>query len=117
MSRLRGWWDSARAFADGLRSALKFAETGRGEMKANRLGVDGVVLNQEQRLALEMMRDGGNVFLTGRAGTGKSTVVHAYAREAKDVALLAPTGIAALNIGGSTIRDVNEADYSPHIKD
>lgn len=70
---------------------------------ANRLGVDGVVLNQEQRLALEMMRDGGNVFLTGRAGTGKSTVVHAYAREAKDVALLAPTGIAALNIGGSTI--------------
>jgi len=45
-----------------------------------------------------------NVFLTGKAGTGKSTFLH-YFREntAKKIAVLAPTGVAALNVSGQTI--------------
>jgi ATP-dependent DNA helicase PIF1 len=50
---------------------------------------------------------GGNVFLTGQAGTGKSTLLKRYLEEAvklgKRVAVTAPTGIAALNIGGTTV--------------
>ena len=50
---------------------------------------------------------GGNVFLTGQAGTGKSTLLRKYLEEAtkkgKRVAITAPTGIAALNIGGTTV--------------
>jgi ATP-dependent DNA helicase PIF1 len=45
-----------------------------------------------------------NVFVTGRAGTGKSTLLRRFCEAAtKNVVKLAPTGVAALNIGGSTI--------------
>lgn len=45
-----------------------------------------------------------NLFLTGKAGTGKSTFLH-YFREhsAKKIAVVAPTGVAALNVTGATI--------------
>lgn len=45
-----------------------------------------------------------NVFLTGKAGTGKSTFLK-YFREntSKKIAVVAPTGIAALNVGAQTI--------------
>lgn len=44
------------------------------------------------------------VFLTGKAGTGKTTFIH-YFREKtnKRIAVVAPTGVAALNISGQTI--------------
>lgn len=46
----------------------------------------------------------GNVFLTGQAGTGKSTLLRQFLDStAMDVAVTAPTGIAALNIGGTTV--------------
>lgn len=46
----------------------------------------------------------GNVFLTGRAGTGKTTLLRQFLRDAGDTAVvLAPTGIAAMNAGGQTI--------------
>ena len=45
-----------------------------------------------------------NVFLTGRAGTGKSTLVKQFhATTKRQVAIVAPTGTAALNAGGVTI--------------
>lgn len=46
----------------------------------------------------------GNVFLTGRAGTGKTTLLRKYLFDAGEQAIvLAPTGIAAMNAGGQTI--------------
>ncbi|MBI1301888.1 MAG: AAA family ATPase, partial [Alphaproteobacteria bacterium] len=64
-----------------------------------------------------------NVFLTGKAGTGKSTFLH-YFREntAKKIAVVAPTGVAALNVSGQTIHSffrlkpafVNIADIKPN---
>jgi ATP-dependent exoDNAse (exonuclease V) alpha subunit len=42
------------------------------------------------------------VFITGRAGTGKSTLIQQL-RTMENVAVCAPTGIAALNCGGSTL--------------
>jgi len=45
-----------------------------------------------------------HVFVTGRAGTGKSTLLNYFkANTARQVAVLAPTGVAALNVGGQTI--------------
>src|SRR5512147_573499 len=45
-----------------------------------------------------------HVFLTGRAGTGKSTLLQYFrSSTSKNVAVLAPTGVAAVNIKGQTI--------------
>jgi ABC-type cobalamin/Fe3+-siderophores transport system ATPase subunit len=57
-----------------------------------------------QRQALELMLTGGNVFLTGKAGTGKSTVLKLFKEHAPEgTVFLAPTGLAAVSIEGSTI--------------
>ena len=46
----------------------------------------------------------GNLFLTGRAGTGKTTMLRRFIAEAGDSAIvLAPTGVAAMNAGGQTL--------------
>ena len=46
----------------------------------------------------------GNLFLTGRAGTGKTTLLRRFMADAGDTALvLAPTGVAAMNAGGQTL--------------
>ena len=45
-----------------------------------------------------------SIFLTGKAGTGKSTVIKKFIAETgKNVVILAPTGIAAVTVGGQTI--------------
>jgi len=63
-----------------------------------------IKLSDEQLQTIELLTQlqGGFTFLTGKAGTGKSTVIKEYIKENKSV-VLAPTGIAAVNIGGETI--------------
>ena len=70
-----------------------------------RLSVDGIELNREFRNVLSIIEGSNdNLFLTGRAGAGKSTLL-AYLKSitSKRIAILAPTGVAALNVGGQTI--------------
>ena len=63
-----------------------------------------IKLAPEQKRALDLMLSGKNVFLTGKAGTGKSTAVDGFRKACKNgCVFLAPTGIAAININGSTI--------------
>lgn len=60
-----------------------------------------------QSQALDILKMGKNVFLTGPAGSGKTHVINAYVdylkKHAVDVAVTASTGIAATHIGGMTI--------------
>ena len=61
-------------------------------------------LTDEQQSALDAMMAGRNVFLTGEAGTGKSTVLKEFRKQCdRACAVLAPTGVAAINVGGATI--------------
>lgn len=46
---------------------------------------------------------GSNIFLSGKAGTGKSFIVMEVIKQLKNVVCVAPTGISAQNIGGATI--------------
>ena len=62
-------------------------------------------LSADFKHALDLIeKKGANLFVTGRAGTGKSTLLQLFRRSTrKKVAVVAPTGIAALNVGGQTI--------------
>lgn len=66
------------------------------------------MLNREQKKALDAMLSGCNVFLSGGAGTGKSYLIRSFLKAVtnkrrKKVLLCAPTGVAAVNIGGVTL--------------
>lgn len=70
-----------------------------------RLDITKIELNPEFLQALAVMQDTDrHVFVTGRAGTGKSTLLQYFrANTIKNIAVLAPTGVAAVNIKGQTI--------------
>jgi ATP-dependent exoDNAse (exonuclease V) alpha subunit len=72
-------------------------------MKA--LKSNGIEFNEMFLQAMQIMENTvRNVFVTGRAGTGKSTLLQ-YFRDntQKNIAVLAPTGVAAVNVKGQTI--------------
>jgi tetratricopeptide (TPR) repeat protein len=55
-----------------------------------------------------------SLFLTGKAGTGKSTFLHyVCATTKKKYVVLAPTGIAAINVGGSTLHSFFKLPFFP----
>ncbi len=59
-----------------------------------------------------------SVFLTGRAGTGKSTFLkYVCAHTRKKYVVLAPTGIAAINVGGSTLHSFFKLPFHPLVPD
>jgi ATP-dependent DNA helicase PIF1 len=65
----------------------------------------GVTPTPEYEAAIAYLRQpGGHLFITGRAGSGKSTLLRCI-RDLipEDMVVLAPTGLAAVNVGGQTI--------------
>lgn len=73
--------------------------------------------NKELELVWHLVEStGANVFLTGKAGTGKTTFLRKF-REAtrKRAVVLAPTGIAAINAGGSTLHSFFQLPFGPFI--
>lgn len=74
-------------------------------------------LNPEFQRALDLMNSGKNVFVTGRAGTGKSTLLSYFRTQTKrKTIVLAPTGVAAINVQGQTIHSFFgfKPDITPH---
>lgn len=73
--------------------------------------------NQEFQLALDFINNTPrHVFLTGKAGTGKTTFLR-FLREHSDKKLLvaAPTGVAAINAGGVTLHSLFQLPFEPYI--
>src|SRR5436190_12972973 len=73
--------------------------------------------NEMFQLAVELVNQSSrNIFLTGKAGTGKTTFLK-YIREncPKQIAVVAPTGVAAINAGGVTIHSFFQLPLSPFI--
>ena len=73
--------------------------------------------NAELRTAWEFVeKTGKSVFLTGKAGTGKTTFLKKVVAESKKrVVVVAPTGIAAINAGGVTIHSFFQLPLHPFI--
>ena len=67
-------------------------------------------LNEEQEKVFYSFKKGANIFLCGKGGSGKSFltryIIDYCKKSNKSVLICAPTGIAALNIGGSTVHRV-----------
>ena len=65
----------------------------------------GLDFNSQFKKAIELMEGSQkNLFITGRAGTGKSTLLNYFQKTTtKRHVVLAPTGVAAINVGGQTI--------------
>jgi len=75
------------------------------------------VTNQELQLAFNYVRyTNCNIFLTGKAGTGKTTFLHDLKRTSpKRMIVVAPTGVAAINAGGVTLHSFFQLPFHPYV--
>ena len=73
--------------------------------------------NPELELAFEYVRaTSTSIFLTGKAGSGKTTFLHKVKAESgKRFVVLAPTGVAAINAGGMTIHSFFQLPFGLHL--
>jgi len=71
-------------------------------------------LGDEQLSAFNLLENTKrNFFITGRAGTGKSVLLRHFVRHtSKKVIVLAPTGVAAINVHGQTLHSFFAFDHS-----
>ena len=74
-------------------------------------------VNEQLELAWQFVeRTGVNVFLTGKAGTGKTTFLRRLKeRSPKRMIVVAPTGVAAINAGGVTIHSFFQFPLAPYV--
>lgn len=75
--------------------------------------------NPELQLAWQFIENTGtHLFLTGKAGTGKTTFLRRLREQTpKRMVVLAPTGIAAINAGGVTIHSFFQISFAPFVPD
>lgn len=75
--------------------------------------------NNELRNAWDFVENTGrSIFLTGKAGTGKTTFLKTVVeRSRKRLIVVAPTGVAAINAGGVTIHSFFQLPFSPFVPD
>ena len=75
------------------------------------------VINHDLQLAFDFVKyTNRNIFLTGKAGTGKTTFLHNLKKTSpKRMIVVAPTGVAAINAGGVTIHSFFQLPFHPYI--
>jgi len=73
--------------------------------------------NPQLKLAHDFVKfTGENIFLTGKAGTGKTTFLHSLrASSPKRMIITAPTGVAAINAGGVTLHSFFQLPFGPQL--
>ena len=73
--------------------------------------------NQELRRAWDFVEHTGrSIFLTGKAGTGKTTFLRTVVEQSKKRSIVvAPTGVAAINAGGVTIHSFFQLPFTPYV--
>jgi hypothetical protein len=75
--------------------------------------------NPQLKLAFDFLEyTDKNIFLTGKAGTGKTTFLHNLKNKSlKRMIVVAPTGVAAINAGGVTIHSFFQISFGPQVPD
>lgn len=74
-------------------------------------------INAEFKLASEyVLNTSKNIFLTGKAGTGKTTFLRYIKQQTrKNTVIVAPTGVAAINAGGVTMHSFFQLPFIPFV--
>lgn len=77
-------------------------------LNEKQLDISDITLSDEQNKIFEILENSfDNVFVTGKAGTGKSILLQYFKKKSfKKLVVCAPTGVAAINIGGQTIHSL-----------
>lgn len=75
------------------------------------------IYNAQLELAFDFVQfTNKNIFLTGKAGTGKTTFLHNLKlKSPKRMIVVAPTGVAAINAGGVTIHSFFQLPFGPYV--
>lgn len=78
------------------------------KINLNQIDISDITLSSEQQNLFDKIENSSNhFFITGKAGTGKSVLLQFFKQKsAKKVVVCAPTGVAALNVGGQTIHSL-----------
>jgi hypothetical protein len=76
-----------------------------------------IVTNHDLQLAFDFVKyTNRNIFLTGKAGTGKTTFLRDLKKlSPKRMVVVAPTGVAAINAGGVTIHSFFQLPFHPYV--
>lgn len=112
-----GWWFLSRIRSNGATTRVTYTDTNTGQQTTvarkirqpqNRVEIEkpkDFEITEEIRAVLDTLENtNANLFLTGKAGTGKSTLLRYFrAMTRKGLVVVAPTGIAAINVQGQTI--------------
>lgn len=83
---------------------------------------DNYTFGPEAERAMKLMNEGENLFITGKAGTGKTTLLQEILKRnqngaKKNIVVLAPTGVAAENAGGMTMHHFLRIPMKPYLPD
>ncbi|MCT8654480.1 AAA family ATPase [Glaesserella parasuis] len=84
--------------------------------------IDGVIIDKSNKPFLDALdiieNSNESLFLTGKAGTGKTTFLkYLTSKLKKKFIVLAPTGVAAVNAGGVTLHSFFQLSFSPYLPD
>lgn len=79
--------------------------------------MEGIEINLQFERVLSFVNQTNQlIFLTGKAGTGKTTLLkYIKANTFKQLSIVAPTGVAAINAGGSTIHSFFQFPFTPFL--
>src|SRR5438046_1361697 len=98
MKCIKAW----KTIVTGKRKSIRASrnQTGsRGGGRYGKMNTERIEINEQFEKALDLIEHGSkNIFITGKAGTGKSTLLNYFRNNTKKkAAFLAPTGVAAVN--------------------
>lgn len=79
--------------------------------------MENIEINEQFEQVLNFVNQTNkSVFITGKAGTGKTTLLkYIKSNTFKQLAIIAPTGVAAINAGGSTIHSFFQFSFGPFL--
>lgn len=97
--------------------AVNYIDSCSDGVFSERVAEESHVHNREMNLAWQFVANTNtSVFLTGKAGTGKTTFLHKLRElSPKRMVVLAPTGVAAINAQGQTIHSFFQLPFGPNI--